>query len=134
MSQFDLLLAQVEDPVIRDNFRKIIEFLGANPVRQDAFKACELFVTGNATGIKIKHGLNQVPKDAIIVRLIAPSAARLVVDFAEFTSDEASFDVTGLASGEKLHARILVGTIENVATFGESFAMEDPTQQARGKF
>lgn len=134
MSQFDLLLAQVEDPVIRDNFRKIIEFLGANPVRQDAFQACELNVTANATGLTIKHKLGQVPKDCIVTRLIAPSAARLVIDYAEFTNEEVSFDVSGLASGEKLHARVLVGTLQDVVTLGDDLVIEDPTQQARGKF
>ncbi len=130
----ELLLNGIEDSVVRDNFRKIMEFLNSQAVGGKSFQACELFVTGNATGIKILHKQGGIPKDCIISMLIAPSAARLVIDYANFTNEEASFDVSGLAAGETLHARLLLGTLQEVVTVGESFAEEDPTQQARSKF
>lgn len=130
----DLLLQHVEDQVVRDNFRKIAEFLNNRMVGGRSFQAVELYVTANQAGIKINHSLGGIPKDAIITMLIAPSGARLVIDYAEFTSSQVSFDVTGLASGEKLHARLLIGTFQDVVTVGEAFEEEDPTMQTRSKF
>lgn len=134
MTGFDLFLEQVQDPAARENFRKIIEFLSQNPAGQAAFKACELYVTANQTGLKIKHGLSSIPKDVITTRMVASSTARLVLNYADFTADEISIDVTGLAAGEKLHARLLVGNLESVVTFGEALSIESPTQQVRSKF
>lgn len=130
----ELLLNQVEDTVIRDNFRKIVEFINGQVPGGKSFQAVELFVTANATSIKINHSLGSVPKDAILTMLVASSTARLVIDYAEFTDSQVSFDVSGLASGEKLHARLLIGTFQDVVTVGESFAEEDATQQVRSKF
>lgn len=127
-------LQQIQDVTVRDNLQKIVDFLLRAPFSGSAFQAVELYVTANATGITIDHKLGQVPKDAILTMLIAPSAARLVIDYAEFTNEKVSFDVTGLASGETLHARLLVGAFEDVVTVGESFAEENATQQERGKF
>lgn len=130
----ELLLHHIEDPVIRDNFRKIVEFINGQVPGGKAFQAVELYVTANATGIKINHALGSVPKDAILTMLVASSTARLVIDYAGFTASEVSFDVTGLAAGEKLHARLLVGTFQDVVTVGEAFEEEDPTMQVRSKF
>ena len=129
-----LLVNQIEDPIVRDNFKKIMDFLNQQELGASAFKAVELYVTANATGIKIKHGLNSVPKDAILTMMVSPSGARLVVGYSDFTNEEVSFDVTGLSSGETLHARLLVGTFQSVVTFGESFVTEDSNQQLRSKF
>lgn len=127
-------LQQIQDVTVRDNLQKIVDFLLRAPFSGSAFQAVELYVTANATGIKINHALGAIPKDVILTQLSAPSAARLVVNYASFTSSEVSFDVSGLASGEKLHARLLVGTLPNVVTAGDSFAEESATQQLRSKF
>lgn len=134
MTGFDLFLEQVQDPAARENFRKIIDFLGSNPVKQEGFKACELYVTANQTGLKIKHGLSSIPKDVITTRMVASSTARLVLNYADFTAEEISVTVSGLADGEKLHARLLVGSFEDVVTFGSGLSIESPTQQIRSKF
>lgn len=134
MKQFEFFLSQVQDPILRENFKKIIDFLSQSALQQDAFQAAEIYVTANVTGLKIGHKLSSVPKDVIVTRLVAPAAARLVVDYAGFTSEEALFNVTGLASGETLHARVLLGTLQNVVQVGETFTTESPTQQIRSKF
>ena len=129
----DLNLHGVQDPVVRDNFRKIQDFLNNLPVA-DNFQACEVFVTGNVSGATMKHKLGGVPKDVIISQLIAPSAAKLKFTFSAFTKDAVAFDVTGLSSGETLYARFLVGTFPNLVTVGEAVHVDTEVQEIRGKF
>ncbi len=127
-------LANIQDQVVRDNMRKIQDFLNARPAAGDTFQACEIYVTENTAGLKIKHALGQVPLDCLVSRLIAPSAAKLKINFSDFSRTEVSVDVTGLASGETLSARLFVGTFPNVVTVGTVSRADTEVQELKGKF
>lgn len=134
MPNVTLNLNGIQDNAIQDNFQKIQDYFNSLPVNQTAFQACEVFVTGNVTGAKINHKLGGVPLDALISRLIAPSAARLKLRFADFTKSEVVFDVTGLSAGETLSARLLIGTFPDVVTVGDVVRASSEVQEFRSKF
>lgn len=134
MPNIDLALNNIQDQIVRDNFKKLQDFINGQGVTQNQFQACEIYVTDNVTGLKIKHKLGGVPLDAIISRLIAPSAAKLKFNFSDFTKDEVSVDVTGLTSGNVLSARFLVGTFPDVVTVGSVVRASSEVQEVKGKF
>ena len=129
-----LNLNGLKDPDSRDNFQKIQDFLNNLAISHENFQAVEIYVTQNTTGLKIDHKLGGVPLDIIVTRLIAPSAARLIPQYSEFTKDAIYFDISGLASGESLNARLLVGTFSNVVSVGGVVRGDSETMQFRGKF
>lgn len=127
-------LADIADSRVRDNFQKLQDFANSLDITGEGFQPVEIFVTENVTQAKITHNLGGVPLDAILTRLIAPSAARLKLRFAEFTKNEIVFDVSGLASGETLRARLLVGSLPNVVSHGVLSQGDVETQELRSKF
>jgi len=129
-----LNLDGIQDQNVRDNFRVLQDFLNSFGMSQKQFQACEIYVTANTTGLKIKHNLGGVPLDFIITRLIAPSAARLKANFSSFTKTDVSVDITGLAAGEVLSARFLVGSFTDVVTPSEVIRADTEVQELRGKF
>lgn len=134
MPNLDLLLANVQDNVTRENFQRIQDFMNSLGTTQKQLQACEIFMTGNVSGAKIAHKLGGIPLDVILTRLIAPSAARLTFRYSDFTNAEVVFDVSGLTSGQNLSARFLVGTIPDVVTLGSVVRASTETQELRSKF
>lgn len=134
MPNLSLNVTGITDEAVRDNFQKIQQFLNDLQTSSNQIQACEIYVTGNVTGLKIEHKLGGVPLDVIVSRLIAPSAARLVPKYSEFTKNEVVFDVSGLAAGEVLSARLLVGTFPDVVSVGDVVRGDAETQQFRSKF
>lgn len=129
----DLRLPLVQDGLMREVLRQIQDFANALPVGPASFQACEIAVTGNVSNAKLAHKLGGVPKDALISRLIAPSAARLTFRYSDFTKDEIVYDVSGLVDGETLHARFLIGTFPDVLTVG-TVPTGSASQEIRSKF
>lgn len=129
-----LNLTPLENEAVRDNFQKAQDFVNNQPFGPGRWQACEIYVTANTTTGKIEHKLGGIPLDAFITRLIAPSAARLKLRFADFTRTEIVFDVTGLAAGETLSARFLVGSFPDVVTVGTPVRASTETQEFRSKF
>lgn len=134
MRNVDLNLSGVSDENLRNNFQKLQDFLNGIQTSQNQLQACEIYVTGNVTGAKIEHRLGGVPTDVILSRLIAPSAARLKFRFADFTSTEVVYDVTGLSTDETLSARFLVGSFVDVVTSGSPVRTSVETQEFRSKY
>lgn len=134
MPNLELNLSGLTDEKVRENFQKIQDFLNNFQTSPNQIQAVEIYVTGNATGIKIGHKLGGIPLDVIPTRIVAPSAARLKPKFSEFTKDAVVFDVTGLGAGETLSARLLVGTFPNVVSVGDVVRGDAETQQFRSKF
>lgn len=129
----DLDLQTIPDQNLRNSMQKVQDFLNNLPVSQDYFQPCEISVTENVTGAKLSHKLGGIPKDAILSRLIAPSAAKLKFRFSDFTSSEIVYDVTGLASGETLNARFLVGSFPDSVSTGTT-PSGAASQELKGAF
>jgi hypothetical protein len=134
MTNIELNLNSQDPQETRDNFKRLQDFVNAMETTQKQLQSCEIFVTSNISGGKIAHSLGGVPLDVVLTRLVAPSAARLTFRFSDFTKDSVIFDVTGLADGETLSARFLVGTFPNTVTVGDVVRASSETQQTRSKF
>lgn len=106
-------------PLIQRNFEAAQTLANVQSV-MDNFTALAFQVTKNEANVKIAHNLGFVPKDVIITRLLAPSTAKLYVNHGLSDSDNLNITVSGLADGELLDCRLLVGT----------FSLGDPTPES----
>ena len=106
-----LAIKEIGDLVIRRNFQELRDYFDKNG-QLDDFKLIEFEVTQNQNNLKINHGLGTIPKDVFPTRVIAPTAAGLVLNHGKFTADSIDITVTGLSSGETLKARLFVGSFK----------------------
>lgn len=106
-----LAIKEIGDLVLRRNFQELRNYFDQNG-QLDGFVLLEFEVTQNQTNLKINHGLGLIPKDVFPTRVIAPSAAGLILNFGKFTVDAIDITVTGLAAGESLKARLFAGTFK----------------------
>jgi len=109
-----LAIKEIGDLVIRRNFQELRDYFDKNG-QLDDFVLLEIEVTQNQTNFKINHGLKTIPQDVFATRVIAPSAAGLVLNFGLFDTSSINITVTGLASGESLKARLFVGTFKGTS-------------------
>lgn len=133
MPNLSLEINTIQDQALRANFQKIQDFINGQGTTQNQLQSCEIFVTDNVEGLKIKHSTGGIPLDFILTRLIAPSATKLKVNFADFTKDAISVSITGLTSGQTLSARFLVGTIPNAVVVGSTIRASSEVQEFKSK-
>lgn len=110
-----LAIKEIGDLVIRRNFQELRDYFDKNG-QLDDFKLVEFEVTQNQNNLKINHGLSTIPKDVFATRVIAPSAAGLILNHGKFSSEAIDITVTGLSSGETLKARLFVGTFKGTTS------------------
>jgi hypothetical protein len=130
----DLNLSGIEHQGIRDNFQLLQDFLSSAQTGPQQLQVIELFVTGTQAGIRIGHKLGAIPLDVIVSRLVAPSAARLIPKYAEFTKDAVVFDTSGLDTSQTLSARLIIAAFSDVVTVGTVKRGDSETQEFRSKF
>lgn len=65
MSTPTFFLKEVGDPYIRDNFRRLDNFLRDFPFAKGEFKFFEIVITGAVTNFDFLHNLGFLPKDVI---------------------------------------------------------------------
>jgi hypothetical protein len=116
MSNLNLSLSNISDQPSRDNFQKIQDLLNKVTNAGNKFDLITISATANAVDATMQHSLNVAPTDAIITSLIAPSAAKLTLDYASFDKEFVYYSVSGLNSGEKLTATVLVGNAKDLLT------------------
>lgn len=104
-----LAITEIADLIIRKNFQALRDYFDTNG-QLDGFTFVEFSVTSNQDNLKIKHNLGFVPKDVLVSRLIAPSAAKLELNHGKFDSTNIDATITGLSSGETLACRLFVGS------------------------
>lgn len=126
-----LELTQIADPAMLENFKILQEFMDAATLTVERFRPIELFLKSNTERLKIAHGLGFVPLDIITTRLIAPSGAKLIYLYSEFTSTEIVISVTGLVG--TLNARMLVGSFSKVVTINGQERESNETQELKCK-
>lgn len=80
----DLLINQVVDPVARENFVKISEYVGSENLLLGQFKFYEIIFTQAETNKKIPHGLGFLPKD--IIQTSRTGVGEINWNFDEFDS------------------------------------------------
>lgn len=72
--RLNLLLPQVQDSVVRENFQRIQDFTKQNN-QLDNFKHLELVFNSAITNYRHKHGFTFIPKDVILTSSTGPGAA-----------------------------------------------------------
>ena len=64
-----LLVKQVDDEIVQENFKRIQDFFNIQYL-MDSFKFYEFSVPGARVHYKFKHNMTSIPKDVIILSVI----------------------------------------------------------------
>ena len=67
--KLDLLNKEVQDPYVRENFRRIKDSLEAEQILGGYFKFFEQEITQVGVKVPIKHNLSFIPQDIIILSI-----------------------------------------------------------------
>lgn len=126
-----LAVKEITDFYIRDNFQKIQDYFDAAAQLFESLQSIEIFFTSNAEKVKISHGLGFIPLDVLVTRLIAPSGAKLIFYYSEFTQGEIVVSITGLSG--VLNARLLVGTFPSTITVNSQDRGNNESQEVESK-
>lgn len=90
----ELLLDQIGDPIVRENFQKLFEPFRSNPFLANEWKQFELTLGVAKTGYRFKHFLKFVPKDVIITN-VSPESETVTVKYDQIDATNIVFDTTG---------------------------------------
>lgn len=97
----NLLVNQIDNTFIKENFIRINDFFTRNPTLEN-FQLVT-FTADTATTVKIAHKLGYVPKD--VIQLRKTGVGNLTWDYTNFTIDYVYATVTG-----PCEVRAFVGT------------------------
>lgn len=87
-----VLLREVQDPIARENFKGLVEFLMKIPILRGAFEFRE-FTFSSAGTFAPKHGLTFIPKDLIVTSVIG--SGTVAWDYGSFNRDTLAVTTTG---------------------------------------
>ena len=93
MSKIELILKDISDEYVRENFSRLIAFLGADNVRRTDFKFYEITFQAAASGVKYAHRLGYVPKDIIVTNIT--NQENVLFNTDQFDRTNFDMDVTG---------------------------------------
>lgn len=105
MRDLELLLNDVKDPVVRENFDRILRASRELVMGGFIGRFLTLTVEGAVTNFTIAHGLAFVPTDVLQTSLIGAGA--ITFNFASFTRESISITTTGACV-----VRCFVGTYQ----------------------
>lgn len=88
--------AEVLDTYVRDNFKRLFDFLRLE-TQLMGFKHCEVVVTAADT-IIFSHNLGFLPKDVIVTRNSGPGT--VTWNYSDFTNSAVSLTVSGASVTE----------------------------------
>ena len=107
MSLFNIILKEIEDTYIRENFRNMNDFLQKDAILNTQMQHINQSFTKNDTFL-ISHTLKSIPKDVIQTSLTGTGS--LVYNYSAFTSDKISITTSSTDSSDPLVVRFFVGT------------------------
>lgn len=99
-----LRVEEVKDPVARENFQKLENEFGSNPIHKGTWRFVEMTFTDSVANYKFPHGLNFVPKDVIPTSVIG--AGDITFHYDDFDRTNIQVTTTGACV-----VRALVGKI-----------------------
>lgn len=104
-----LLLSQVQDPTLQENFVRIAEFFRTARALI-GFEHLELTIAAPGTEQKIPHGLGYTPKDLIVTRITGP--ALVSWNYDKFDSTYLNYTVVAgtPTAQDPIEIRAYVGT------------------------
>jgi hypothetical protein len=98
-----LLYEGLVDPLIKDLFKKLADYLNAQHLLKADFIFKEITFTAARTNMKVPHGLNKVPRD--LIQLSVTNGIAVTWNYDLFSNTE--LDVTVSAAGS---VRFFIGT------------------------
>lgn len=106
-----LFVREFDDLHMRDNFRKLQEFLNGAPVLKGEFSFFNIVITGNRT-LNYPHHLSFKPTDVIQTSVVfSAGAGTLTWNYGSFDSTNLVLTTTGMASTDTCTVRALVGRL-----------------------
>lgn len=104
---------------IRRNFEELTRYFDANG-QLNGFRALDFEVKLGADREKIAHSLGSIPRDVILLRLLAPTGTKLTFHHSLFTAADIVVSMTGSGTNPA-KVRVLVGTAHTGEDSGEEF-------------
>ena len=101
---------EVEDYFLRENFRKLSDFVTLQAILNGGFRVYEIVITGNVTAFKYAHNLSFVPKDVIQTSVVfSGGSGTLNWNYSSFDSTFLSLTTAGMGASDTCTVRALVG-------------------------
>ena len=101
----NLLLNEIQDRYVRENFKRLQEFLRVSNMLE-GFTFVEIELTQAVTNYRYYHGLGYIPQDIIQTRFTGPG--ELTFNYSRFDRQYLDLSTTGACT-----VRALVGTIKS---------------------
>jgi hypothetical protein len=79
----NLFLAEIKDKWVRDNFRKLLDWIRGTPILKGEFRFLEITFTAAVTARDYKHNLPFTPTDVIL--LATSGGATVTFHYDSFT-------------------------------------------------
>lgn len=86
----DLLLKDITDPYIRENFSRLLQFVQKSTILQGEFEFFDLDISKAETNFAFPHGMNFIPRDVLVLSAVGDQ--RFYFRYQEF--DRTSLHVT----------------------------------------
>jgi hypothetical protein len=88
-----LLLSNLEDSLVTENFRIVQETINAQPILRGSWKHFEIAFSAAVDNLRFSHGLGFLPKD-IITTMVSNQEA-VIWNYSLFTSQFLDITVSG---------------------------------------
>lgn len=93
MRVLKLFFSEIKDQYIRDNFRKIVEYLTGKAILQGEYRFYEIVIPSAVTNYKFAHNLGFVPKD--VLQTSKTGAGTLTWNYTLFDRDNLDITTSG---------------------------------------
>ena len=104
-----LLLNEIPDRKLQENFQRLQDYLTKEPVTNAQWRLFELTFDSDQSQIPIRHGLGFAPKDVIQTSLIGTGA--ITYHYKDFDDQNIYISVASTASSDPLVVRFLLGRL-----------------------
>lgn len=89
-------IEEIKDPVVRENFEKLLSELREFPLLHGKFKFFELEFTKAVTSAQVRHSLGFRPKDVIQTSLVG--AGTITFNYGDFSSTHLDITTSGVCT------------------------------------
>ncbi len=107
----DLYVREIDDPFLKENFRKIQDYSRIQPFLNGDFQLFEITIDGDETNLKYRHNLNFVPTD--IIQTFQKGAGTWVWNYDSF--DGTNLDITTSGTSGTITIRAFIGRFDEGA-------------------
>jgi hypothetical protein len=110
--KLNLLISQVKDTIVRENFQRIFNYLGGNPPVQADLEFLTFIVPTpgtTVTNFTVAHNLGYTPKDILVSSIIGNGT--ITWNYASFDSTNLNLSIAGATAGQQVAVRVLVGSL-----------------------